>query len=205
MKRSGFTLVELLGIITVLGIIALIATPVVQKTINNNRERMFNVIKNQLVDVAKDWSAKNTSFLPKDQGDYINVSFEELKKEGLLRMNVINPTNDNIFSNQSFVRITKKNNNFDYEVITYDLIDADKVEAGAPVITLNGSQVLYIGIGDTYEEYGIVEELDASIQIVKNGQEFSTVDTSEDGIYSVYYSCLKNGKLGVNIRTVIVK
>lgn len=205
MKKRGFTLIELLGIILVLGLIAMIATPIVQKTINDNRERMFNVVKNQLIDVAKDWAAKNASSLPKNEGDYVDVSLGKLKMNGLLRINVINPTNDNIFSNQSFVRIIKKNNNFVYEVITYDLIDADKVEAGAPAITLNGSQVLYVGIGDTYEEYGIVEDLDVSIQIVKNGQELSTVDTSEDGIYSVYYSCLKDGKLGVNIRTVIVK
>jgi len=205
MNRKGFTLIELLGIIVVLGIIATIATPLVQNTITKNREKMYDVIKDQLTDSAKDWATKNVSVLPDNDGEYVDVSFGELKMSGVLRISVSNPINDKAFSNESFVRITKKNNNFVYEVITYDLVDADEVEVGAPTITLKGNQVLNLNVGDVYTELGIMEALDVSIQIIKNKEEVSTVDTSEKGTYSIYYSYLKDGKLGINIRTVIVK
>ena len=84
-------------------------------------------------------------------------------------------------------------------------LDADEVEVGAPTITLKGNQVLNLNVGDVYTELGIMEALDVSIQIIKNKEEVSTVDTSEKGTYSIYYSYLKDGKLGINIRTVIVK
>lgn len=204
MKNRGFTLVELLGILIVLGIIATIATPIVQKTIRQNREKMYDVVVEQLIDSSKDWAAKNASNLPDTEGEFVDVSFGELKENGVLQISVSNPKNNKIFSNQSYVRITKKNNNFTYEVVTYDLVDADEVEEEAPTITLNGNQVINLNIGDTYTEAGALES-DVSIQIIKDGKEVSTIDTSTAGTYSIYYSLAENNKLGINIRTVIVK
>lgn len=205
MKNRGFTLVEVLGIIVVLGIIAAIATPIVQTTISQNQEKVFNVIKEQLIDSSKDWAVKNASSLPNLDGEYVDVTLGELKTNGVLRINVVNPKTNNVFSNKSFVRITKKNNNFIYQVTTYDLVDADEVEEGAPTITLNGSQVINLNVGDTYEELGALQGDSVSIQIVKDGKEISSVDTSETGTYTIYYSLVENDKLGINIRTVIVK
>lgn len=205
MKDRGFTLVEVLAIIVVLGIIATIATPIVQTTIKQNREKMYNVIKNQLIDTSKDWAAKNASRLPDTEGESVEITLGELKTSGLLRINVSNPNTNKIFSNESYVRITRKNNNFIYGVITYDLIDANEVEEGAPVITLNGSQVINLNVGEVYVEPGVVENKPVSIQIVKDGTEVSSVDTSQQSTYTIYYSVVENDKIGVNIRTVIVK
>ena len=79
------------------------------------------------------------------------------------------------------------------------------MEEGAPTITLNGNQVMNISLGVAYVEPGIVENKDVSIQILSDGKEVSTVDTSVKGTYTIYYSLLENNKLGINIRTVIVK
>ncbi|MBE6151769.1 MAG: hypothetical protein E7165_00430 [Firmicutes bacterium] len=204
MKKRGFTLVEMLGIVVVLGIIATIAIPVIQGSINSNREKMLNVVKKQLIDVSKDWSAKNVSSLPEENGESVSVTLKDLKESGLLRIDVGNPKTSKVLSNESFITITKRDNNFVYEVILYDLVDADQVEEGAPTITLNGSQVVNLSIGDVYTESGTLEP-DVSIQIIKNGKEVSTIDTSAPCTYSIYYSLVQNDKLGLSIRTVIVK
>ena len=204
MKRRGFTLIEVLGIIVVLGIIATIAVPVVQSSINNNREKMFGVVREQLINSSKDWAAKNYSRLPVESGEYVDVSLGDIKREGLLRINVSNPKSNKVLSNESFVRITKKDNNFTYDLTTYDLVDASEIEEGAPTITLKGSQVMHLNIGDTYVEPGVLES-DVSIQIIKDGKEVSVIDTSTSGTYSVYYSLVQDNKLGLSIRTVIVK
>jgi len=204
MKKRGFTLVEMLGIVVVLGIISTIAIPVIQGSINSNREKMLNVVKKQLIDVSKDWSAKNVSSLPEENGESVSVTLKDLKESGLLRIDVGNPKTSKVLSNESFITITKRDNNFVYEVILYDLVDADQVEEGAPTITLNGSQVVNLSIGDVYTESGTLEP-DVSIQIIKNGKEVSTIDTSAPCTYSIYYSLVQNDKLGLSIRTVIVK
>ena len=204
MKSKGFTLVEVLGIIVVLGIIAVIVTPVVQGTIEKNREKMFNVMMDQLIDSAKDWAAKNASQLPNDNNDYLDVSLGNLKISGVLKINVQNPKSNNTFSNESFVRITRKNNNFIYEVYTYDLVTADEVEDGAPTITLKGDQIIYLEKDEEYVEEGTLED-NVSIQILKDGKEVSSVKTSTSNTYTIYYSLLENDKLGINVRTVIIK
>lgn len=204
MKSRGFTLVEVLGIIVVLGIIAVIATPVVQGTIEKNREKMFDVIMEQLTDSAKDWAAKNASQLPNDNNEYLDVSLGDLKTNGVLKINVQNPKSNNVFSDESFVRITRNNNNFTYEVYTYDLVTADEVEDGAPTITLKGDQIIYLEKDGEYVEEGTLEDK-VSIQILKDGKEVSSVETSTSNTYTIYYSLLENNKLGINVRTVIIK
>ena len=48
MKKRGFTLVELLGVISVLGIIALLIIPSVEKTISNNKKKGLENQKNTI-------------------------------------------------------------------------------------------------------------------------------------------------------------
>lgn len=199
MKNKGFTLVELLAILVILGVLATIITPVVQKTLKANKEKVYEIMVEQVKDYTKDYLAKNTSVLPDEPGDTSIVKFIDLKKEGLLQINVVNPITGNIISNESVVRITKKNNNYVYEVDTYDLVDADKLEQGAPTISLSS----YTQECSTSCE---LEEVDnVSRQIIYNEEEVGSIDLNEKGLYTVYYSKLENNKLGISIKTVTVK
>ena len=201
MKKRGFTIVELLGVIVILSIIAAIATPIVQKTLNNNRDKLYDIIKTQLKDYTKDYLAVNTDRLPVDDGDTADITLEALKKNGNLQINVINPRTNNVISNQSYVKVTKKNNNYTYEVYLYDLVDADEVEAGAPTISLS-SYSQSCSLNDTC----VLEDTATGVsrQIIYKNEEVSSIDTSKAGIYSVYYSKLENNKLGIGIKTVTV-
>lgn len=53
--KKGFTLVELLAIIVILGIIAIIATPVINDLIENARKNTFKSSALKLVEVAKQY------------------------------------------------------------------------------------------------------------------------------------------------------
>ncbi len=199
MKNKGFTLVELLAIIVILGVVAAIITPVVQKSLKANKEKVYEILVDQIKDYTKDYLTKNTNQLPDNDGEVSTIKFIDLKKEGLLQINVVNPINDNIISNESVVKVTRKNNNYTYEVVTYDLVDVDEVEEGAPTISLSS----YTQECSTACELEIIE--DASRQIIYNGEEVSSIDLNDKGIYTVYYSKLENDKLGISIKTVTVK
>lgn len=202
-KKRGFTLVELLAVLVVLSVLAVIATPIVQTTLKNNRQKAYGVFVEQVKDYAKDYLYKNTELIP-DNNMTVNIDFETLKKDGLLQINVENPNTGNIVSNQSYVSVTGSGNNYDYDVKIYDLVDADEVEAGAPNITLNGNQIVNLSTGDIYNESGTTDE-NVSIQIIKDNKEVSSIDTSKKGTYTIYYSLEENNKLGISIRTVIVR
>ena len=200
MKR-GFTLIELLGIIVVLGIIATIVTPVIQSTLAQNQESVYNTLVKQIEGNAKDYLEYNTDKLPQDEGDSVVVKLGEMKEAGFIQISIKNPKTDNIISNESYVTVTKKGNNYTFETTIHDLTDADEVVSGAPTITLAGSSNETITSGSNYN----LEKIDnVSRQIIFNGKEVSSIDTSVKGVYEVYYSKLENGKLGITIKTVKV-
>lgn len=200
MKR-GFTLIELLGIIVVLGIIATIVTPVIQSTLAQNQESVYNTLVKQIEGNAKDYLEYNTDKLPQDEGDSVVVKLGEMKEAGFIQISIKNPKTDNIISNESYVTVTKKGNNYTFETTIYDLTDADEVVSGAPTIILAGSSNETIASGSNYN---LEKKDNVSRQIIFNGKEVSSIDTSVKGVYEVYYSKLENGKLGITIKTVKV-
>lgn len=199
MKNKGFTLVELLAILVILGLLATIITPVVQKTLTANKEKVYEIMVDQIKDYTKDYLAKNTSVLPDEEDVASVVKFIDLKRAGLLQINMINPKTGNIISNESFIRVIKKYNNYVYEVITYDLVDVEELEEGAPSIELNSYTQ------DCSTSCELEEINNVSRQIVYNEEEVGSIDLNKKGLYTVYYSKLENGKLGISIKTVTVK
>ena len=208
MKR-GFTLIELLGIIVVLGIIATIVTPVIQSTLAQNQESVYNTLVKQIEGNAKDYLEYNTDKLPQDEGDSVIVKLGEMKEAGFIQISIKNPKTDNIISNESYVTVTKKGNNYTFETTIHDLTDADEVVSGAPSISVDKNANETISIGSTYkfdEKVTVdgTEDSDFSRQIIKDNKEVASIDTSVKGIYEIYYSKLKDGKLGITIRTIRV-
>lgn len=201
MKR-GFTLVELLGIIVVLGVIATIVTPVIQRTLSQNEETVYLTLTKQLEGSAKDYLALNTDKLPQKEDDTVQIKIGDLKKAGLVQINVKNPKTDNIVSNESYVKVTKEGNNYRYETIIYDLTDISEVVSGAPIISLTTSSNETISLGS---DYNLETISGVSRQIIIEGKEVSTIDTLIEGVYEVYYSKLENNKLGITVKTIKVK
>ncbi len=200
MKR-GFTLVELLGIIVVLGVIAVIVTPVIQTTLGQNEETVYNALMTQIEGSAKDYMVINTDKLPQKDGESVMIKIGDIKKAGLIQVSIKNPKTDNIISNESYVTITKDGSNYRYETSIFDLTSASEVVSGAPVINLTSSSNKVVSIGSEYE----LESIDGvSRQIVNDGKEVMTIDTAISGVYEVYYSKLEDGKLGITVITVKV-
>lgn len=200
MKR-GFTLVELLGIIVVLGIIATIVTPIIQNTLSENEDKVYNVLISQIEGHAKDYLEMNADRLPEEEGNSVQIKFGDIKAAGIMQINVKNPKTNNLISNESYVTVTKDKNNYLYETTIYDLTDVSEVVSGAPTISLKTSSNETISAGSSYT----LESIDGvSRQIIIDGKEVSSIDTLVKGIYEVYYSKLENGKLGITVKTVKV-
>ena len=118
MKNKGFTLVELLGVIVVLGIIATITVPLVQRTIIEKTEDSYNKQVTSFEKAAKNYVASDvynmsscTSGCP--------VTLKELQEKGFLPSgNIINPKTDETFNMENEVVITYDGTKFSYEYDT---------------------------------------------------------------------------------------
>ena len=88
MKNKGFTLVELLAVIIILGVIILIVIPKVNDAFSLSKDKLLEKQINSLESIARSWGTQNIN---KVDNCYI-LTIEELKKSGLLEnLDIINP------------------------------------------------------------------------------------------------------------------
>lgn len=97
MKRNGFTLVEVLAVIIILGIIGVIIMPAVTGSINDSKDELYDMQVSNIVEAGKTWSADNLNSLPTTVGDVKKVSLKELQEDGYIDENITNPKTNKIF------------------------------------------------------------------------------------------------------------
>lgn len=117
MKNKGFTLAELLGVIIILGVIALISITAITNTMKENKEELYNIQINNIIVGAKTWASSHVFELPEQDGESITLTLAELKQAGFVENDITNPKTNEQFSNDLLVKITKIDNNYNYEVI----------------------------------------------------------------------------------------
>lgn len=116
MGKKGFTLTEVLGVLTVLALLALLITPVVSKTIKNNKQKLYNDQIKIIEGAARDYAIKNTDVLP-EEGTTTYVTLGEIKRSGVLQEEVRNPITKELFEDDLQIQITLENNQYVYHVV----------------------------------------------------------------------------------------
>ena len=211
--KKGFTLVELLGVIIVLAVIAIIVFPLVNKTIKTNKEKLYNSQLEEIKSGAEKWAYANIEMLPVNDGESVTITLFELKKGGFLTLDIRNPITGELLPNDMVITITFKNNNFEINVDGNSGSDIDsEVNKNSPIIILNGNFIEYVEINGTYEEKGalakdkdgnIIQDIQISYQL--NGVEIPSIDTKSFNTYTAIYSATSNGYTSRITRTIVVR
>lgn len=190
--KKGFTLSELLGVVVLLGSLALVIIPLSTKTLKEGKQKLHD----EQIELIKASMATWTSVYQKPKNnEVITLTLYQLKESGLIDTKIIDPLTDENFPNDSILKIINKDNNLSYEVtIGSNTLSYDEM----PYMKLNGDALEYIKLGEEYQEKGVVDI---------NGEEILTVNSFNNtfnknkvGIYLKEYS-LTNNKI---YRTIIV-
>jgi len=212
-KKKGFTLVELLGIIVILAVIILLIVPIVDTNLQKNKEELYTTQIENISLALKNWGAENMFNLPNDEGGAITVTLGQLKQAGFIDEDVVNPITGECFPNDMLLTITKKGNNYEYEVLT-DSGSAEcneEVNLNAPIIGLKGRTVVYVEINTPYVEPGLIItkadgtplSMDRVEKIISGPKDY--IDTSILGTYQITYKITDAGSTSSIVRTVIVQ
>ena len=109
MNEKGFTLVELLAVIVLLGLISLLTIPVVDRIMKDNREKADDVNVDTILNAAYDYVQKNPSNLPNNiDGDSTTFTLGEVISSGLLKEDIVNPKTNSEYSDDSVITVTFK-------------------------------------------------------------------------------------------------
>lgn len=82
--KKGFTLVELLAVIIILGLITGITVPIIAGAINNSKTKAYEEQINLIIDAGRNYMAKHANELPKSLGNKTYIDVGTLKTEGYL-------------------------------------------------------------------------------------------------------------------------
>lgn len=173
--KKGFTLVELLAVIIILGAIFAITFPLVTDNIRKTEEKAFNLQKEQIIAAAKDMVIKEYVVIPDKQS--ITLYVGELKRKGLLPIKMINAKTKLTISNESNVVISRENNSYSYDVNIIDLEEeSTENNENAPVIRLNGNYVEYVEINTKYVEKGGTAYSNTGSSLILNSPQIKSND-----------------------------
>lgn len=123
-NSKGFTLVELLGSIVIVGILSVIAITNVSKLINNAKKETTESQSKTIKMAAESYFQSNTKYLPKEIGSSTYVSASDLKKANFITTELSNSNGDSCMTN-SYVKIYKKSAT-EYEYTPYIYCGSDK-------------------------------------------------------------------------------
>lgn len=111
--KKGFTLIEVLGVIVLLGVIALIAYPAVDNTIKESREKAYLENIKNIEDVAMTYSVSN------DLGyneEYQKLELQTLKDAGLLKdEDIKNPVDNSVMEGCVIYRWITASNQYEFK------------------------------------------------------------------------------------------
>ena len=144
MKRhnsKGFTLVELLAVIAILGIIMIVAIPGVTMLINRSKSDSRDSMEKTLEMAARSYASGNSQALPKVVGESTLIKAKDLKKTNFLKEDLVD-YDKNSCMDDSVVRIYKyANNGYTYTPYLYcegdevpDVIDLDLIVKATKII-----------------------------------------------------------------------
>ncbi len=202
--KKGFTLVEMMAAIVILAVIALLAVPLVEQTMQNIRNDSY---KNQIESIrqsARRFGADNIELLPDDGDSAYQVTLLELKELGYVKKDIKNPLTGESFSPDLEIRIENVNGNIIY-IVAGD--HGGELSPNSPTITVNGRVNQVLPLGQNYMERGAIAKdpsggtISYTTEITQNGSPAS-INVGQIGTYVVTYTTSFEGITAKTRRTV---
>lgn len=117
MKKNAFTLSELLGVITILGLILLIAIPTVDRILKEGKEELYQSQIQSIETSAQMWGTDHIAELP-EKDKFKIITLGKLQKDGAIDRQIENPKTGKPFDENLEIKITNHGTYYSYKVIT---------------------------------------------------------------------------------------
>lgn len=210
--KKGFTLIEMMAVVVILGVIALIVVPLVEQALSNIKDDAYNTQIESIRQGARQWGGSNIYSMP-DPGTSITLTLQQLKLAGFITKDLYNPKTKEAFSDDMVITITNVGTvGNDKYVYIVDGADGGQTNPNAPTIVLVGDSLQYLNLNASYVESGVVAKNGAGTVIsanpaviTRNGTTVGSIDSSGLYTYIITYSVTDNGFTTRAIRNVIIK
>ena len=142
MKRKGFTLTELMGVLIILGLLSLIIIPLVSNILKEQKEKQYEQQITNIKLMAKNFGVDNLSILPTKDNESMDITIGQLKSLGYVEKNIVNPITEQEISDCARVTITKSGKNYNYTYNKDSENDNTCNVMGNVMISLSGNEYI---------------------------------------------------------------
>ncbi len=115
--KKGFTLVELLGVILILGLITMLAIPPLINRIKATKTTLSEATATLIKTSADLYVDNNKNAFPKINGNVFCLSLQKLSDEDYLTRDLKDITTNKPIDLTMFVKVTVTNDFYNYEVV----------------------------------------------------------------------------------------
>ena len=117
MNKKGFTLAELLGVIVILGLIALVAFPAILDTIKKNKNNINNATYQIIYSGADLYITNHKSEFELYENATYCIQMQELVNEENIPSDIKNPDTNEKFDLNRYIKVEVKNNKYNYTLV----------------------------------------------------------------------------------------
>lgn len=114
--KKGFTLIEILAVVTIIGLMFILVIPKITTSLKNKKKDVDTTTNNLIVTAAKSYVLDNSSKFDKIDNNIYCLPITTLTKKDYLDSPVKNITDDKDITNSKSVKISY-NKGFKYEVV----------------------------------------------------------------------------------------
>ena len=181
-SNKGFSLIELLAVIIIVGILAVVSISAVTKYINQTRRQKVVQNKKNVAIAAELYLQANRDLMPKMVGEVVYIPIKDLRNTNYIKEDVTNDKGEDCMK-ESFVRVFKLAEG-DYNYTTYLYCGDEKapaeVEPPKPYLVdfIDGEETVKVLFSDKDD----VKKANFSFKL-RGSQEDNTI-----GLYSYSYS-----------------
>lgn len=136
MKRNGFTLTELLGVIVILSLLMIIVFPSIVNSVKKSSNKIDDLTLELLSNAADLHISNNTNDFIKKKGNKYSISLQELIDEGHLVSPILTADGTDITNNKC-IQVTY-NNGYNYEL--KDIGNCDEKVLICELVEKNGTE-----------------------------------------------------------------
>lgn len=115
MNKKAFTLVELMGVITVLGLITLLVAPTIINQIRNSKQKIDNVTEKLIYSATDLYLDNKERDYPKINGSTYCLTLKDLVDDGKLSSPVLDSNGDEI-SLDKIIAVDVENDVYNYRM-----------------------------------------------------------------------------------------
>jgi len=200
MKKNGFTLTELIGVIIILAALSLIAIPVITKNIKEGKEQAYNDQIDNIKLALEIWMTDNSK---PAIGETITITLSQLKYSGLVDLNIYNPKTEELFPNDMELSIINNNGIIEYSFNEYGTNKEEYINI--PSIKINGNILEYVEVGSEYIDMGATAKTKEGANIEVTSTTTPTLNTLVKGVYLLKYKAIDDNYSNTSYRTIVVR